>query len=405
MVYLFVGAGEAGSSIVDELFRRDRIGKIAAPLVFNSTNRDLSRLSNVGEENQWGVPQRGTELIPATRSGFEQEVTGGFGKQPREAEKAIESVDDSEIERAFEHAFSDDGDGGEEVNFAVVCLGLGGGTGCGIAPALIDRIEDRFDTQVLVVGVLPNTYDLETDDIVGGSSDGGQGEAAGRGKECWNVMYGLNRLESRADGILLVDNQRLSYEDAMGNRFTAYNQYVADALADIVLGHVIERRLDPSESDVTRPTLDTRDLMTGIQQGRHGGTAGYASIGRSVTTTRTLAGYFVPGAGWKDVEESTMIRLATRKQTLASVDTEKANGALCKVRCQDRYLEEGEPRIQSSNIREFLTSLAPHTDLGSVRTNRNLASFTSVLSFTGSDIERLDEIERYARTYERGASA
>ncbi len=84
MPYLFVGAGQAGSAIVDEIFGHKNIRRIATPLVFNSTVRDLQNLSNIGEEFWYGIAEQ-YGLVPGTTEGFEERVTGGFGRNPVEA--------------------------------------------------------------------------------------------------------------------------------------------------------------------------------------------------------------------------------------------------------------------------------------------------------------------------------
>ena len=203
MPYLFVGAGQAGSSIVDEIFAHKNMEQIATPLIFNSTIRDMQKLQHVGRDRWYGVAE-GTGFVPAIRDGFEEQVTGGFGRNPVRADDVVE-----ENRAALEDTIRDELTAAEDesetnVPFAFVFCGLGGGTGNGLAPHVIDVIEEYTDgtAEIIAVCVLPNTQGP-----VGG-------EEASPSRQAWNTRYGLNRLEEAADGIVLVDNQRLAYHEA-----------------------------------------------------------------------------------------------------------------------------------------------------------------------------------------------
>ncbi|WP_323676774.1 cell division protein FtsZ [Halorubellus sp. PRR65] len=453
MTYLFVGAGQAGSAIVDAvfdytsdstlgLFGEDDITALAEPLVFNSTIRDLQNLRNVDADAQFGIAeQRG--LVDGNTAGFEEQVTGGFGRDPVKADEVMTDHYDELVTRledrfgASTAAFTDGGDAEwsetddewtatdddgdtaeetagvsagstdatnqEEIQFAFVCLGLGGGTGCGIAPSIVDAIHeytnDRAD--VVALAVLPNTMGQVNDE------DGG--ETVGAGRQAWNARYGLNRLEDRADGIVLVDNQRISYQAAAESQFSEYNEYVAAGVYDLVAGPVLSG-VDPSDyDDIDTPDIDVQDLVTSLNfgVGTSDSKAGYAALGRSTTMTRSLPGYLLPFVGKKDVDSAALVRLATSKQSVADLDPSDAQKAIGLVRAPSSYLSGSGRRVETSTIREYLQAQCSlqEVNLGVALHDRRLATVTTLLTYEREDIDRLREIEEKAEAYEEQTEA
>ncbi|WP_256301402.1 hypothetical protein [Haloarchaeobius salinus] len=497
MTYLFVGAGQAGSAIVDAvfeytsdstlgLFGGNDITALAEPMVFNSTVRDLQNLSNVDKSDQFGIAdQHG--IVDGTTAGFEEQVTGGFGRDPVEADEVMgahvdevvdllrrrfgsagglatdgggpgwdederteeyddgwddEPVDDRDGGWAEEPDDEwaedtgggwedepvddtgggwDDGDGdvdrqvedlesevrgeqgdateSEEIQFAFVCLGLGGGTGCGIAPHIVDAIDEYTDgrASIVALAILPNTMGPMTS----GGDDEGSG---GAGRQAWNARYGLDRLEEKVDGIVLVDNQRISYQAAAESQFAEYNEYVAAGIYDLVAGPVLSG-IDPSDyADIDTPDIDVQDVVTSLSFGVGGGDskAGYAALGRAATMTRSLSGYLVPFVGKKNIDSAALVRLATSKQSVSDLDPSDAQKAIGLVRAPSSYLSGGSNRIETSTIREYLQAQCAlqEVNLGVALNDRNLATVTTLLTYERDDISRLAEIEEKAAEYE-----
>ncbi|WP_132056899.1 FtsZ/tubulin family protein [Halorussus amylolyticus] len=393
MVYVFAGTGQAGSAIVDDVFGHRRVSTPASPLVFNSTIRDLRNLSNIDEESQYGIAER-HGLVERGTPGFEEQVTGGFGRNPVEADSVMEDHRGELVETLAAHFDEPDGTPGD-IPFAFVCLGLGGGTGCGIAPHVADAIKEYTDgvAQIIGVGVLPNT-----DGPVAEDDD----EQISAGRQAWNTIYGLDRLEESVDGIVLVDNQRLAYENAAEGRFSEYNEYVASGLVDLISGSTLER-IDPSEYDeVDPPVVDLQDVVTSLSFDTRGTNSrpGYATIGRSVTMTKSLVGYLVPFVGDREVDSSALSRLAASKQTLSGVSPSEAQKAIGLIRAPVEHISNEGKRIETSTIRRFLESQCSEVNLGVALTRRNLASFTSLFTYERDQIDRIAEIEDQADQYE-----
>lgn len=386
MPYLFVGAGQAGCALVDAVFDHERVAQLATPITFNSTIRDLQNLSNIDREAWYGVAE-GTGLVPGDTPGFEEKVTGGFGRDPERADEAI-SGQRQQLVDAYGEQF---GEGSPP--FAFLFLGLGGGTGCGIAPHLAEAIIEYAgeSTDIIAVAVLPNT----AGNVTGDDEPSATRQAA-------NAIYGLDRLEEHVDGVVLVDNQRLAYEDAAEGRFSEYNEYVASAVVDLISGPILER-IDPGKyDDLDAPVIDLQDVVTSLTL--NDGWVGYAALGRSVTMTRSLSGYVLPFVGKKSVDGATLSRLAVSKRSVEGITPADAVKAIGQIRAPAPYLIDDDYRIQISAIRNLLDSYCPEVNIGMTLTRRNLASFTTLLTFAREDVERLQEIEDLAVEHAEGVS-
>lgn len=401
MPYLFVGAGQAGSAIVDEVFGHKNISKIAHPIVFNSTIRDLQNLSNISSDHWYGIAEQ-YGLVEGGTAGFEEQVTGGFGRNPVQADEvmaqhrgAIRDALDEQLSRATtEEGTEEEAD----IPFAFLFVGLGGGTGCSISPYIADAITEYTNgvSQIIAVCVLPNTQGPVGEDDAETTPS----------RQAWNARYGLNRLENAVDGIVLVDNQRLAYHNAAEGQFTEYNQFIADGIVDLVSGPILER-IDRSEYDVDPPIIDLQDVVTSLTIGAPGGSTqpGYASLCRSVMMTRSLPGYLLPFVGQQEITATDLWDRARLKQTLDDVEIEDTEKAIGLLRAPSQYIRDSEYRINTSKFRSTLTMHCNEVNLGVTLTKRNLASFTCLLTFAREDIARIQEIERLAEEYEQESTA
>lgn len=488
MTYLFIGAGQAGSAIVDNIFEYANdsllgifdspdISTIAQPIVFNSTMRDLQNLSNIPKQNQYGIAKE-HGLVQGTEAGFEEMVTGGFGRSPVDANEVMsshapelqdildarfgggqsvatdggkdESVSDAsdgsedlmdDLQDGFDQIDEDTngqdadqdgsssimdsiggifdgitGDGSSEgtgevttttnnlnqvddtIQYAFVFFGLGGGTGCGISPELARGIN-RFtgnETKIIAVPILPNTEGtVETDD---------RGEVTA-GRQAWNARYGLNKIEELVDGVILVDNQRISYLNSAGGEFGEYNEFVASAFHDLIAGPLLGS-VDTSEiDDIDTPDIDVRDIITSLSFGVSGeeSTPGYGAIGRSVTMTKTLPGYLIPKVGNQSIDTSALVRLSTAKQTLSDIEVGQAMKAISLIRAPKSNLGPAEHSVETGTVKDFLERKCGlnEVNLGVAVTDRNLASVTTLVTYRREDIDRISQIERAAEAYEQ----
>lgn len=397
MPYLFVGAGQAGSAVVDDIFGHKNMGRIASPIVFNSTIRDLRNLTHIDSDSWYGIAE-GHGLVAGGTPGFEEKVTGGFGRNPTEANDVMETiVDNGGLREVFADRFEGESDGPAEIPYAFVFVGLGGGTGCGIAPHIVREIRsytgDR--TPVIAVCILPNTE--------GPVSDGSDSETeASPTRQAWNTRYGLERLESEVDGIVFADNQRLSYHVAAEGQFSEFNEYLASSFIDLVSGPVLEQ-IDPgSYEEIDTPIIDLRDIVTSLTFGVGTGdtSTGYAVLGRSVMMTRSLPGYLLPFIGKKPIDSAALTQLANSKLSVADIDPTDAEKAIGLIRAPPKRIRDPEDGVETSVFRRYLQSNCNEVNLGVTLTKRNLVSFSMLLTFQRDGIDRLAEIESLAEEYE-----
>jgi cell division GTPase FtsZ len=283
-----------------------------------------------------------------------------------------------------------------DVPFTFLFLGLGGGTGCGIAPYVAEAVEGYTDgsSRIIAVCVLPNTQGPV------GESDGDT--EARPSRQAWNASYGLDRLEDAVDGIVLVDNQRLSYHEAAEGQFTEFNEYIAGCIVDLISGPTLER-IDRSEYDVDPPIIDIQDIVTTLSFGMTADETetGYASMGRAVVQTSSMLGYLAPVVGKKTVDAVVLSSMVEMKQTLSDVDLAEATKAIGLLRAPNRYIADTDYQIDTSKLRSFLASRCDEINLGATLTNRRLASFTTLFTYRREELSRLAEIEELAEGYEQ----
>ena len=391
MQYLFAGAGQAGTQIIDQIFAHDNIDLRAEPLAFNSTIQDLERLNNVPQERWYGVSEDG--LVNGTVAGFEEQVTGGFGQTPTKADRVMRR-NEGEVHRVLDEVYEGLEADPSTLQYAFVFLGLGGGTGCGVAPHLAREIRSYASSEmdIVSVAVLPNTKlvnqgaQVDEDDSVSNQI-----------QQCENAVFGLDNLEEEVESIMLVDNQRLALDVAESNEYSDYNRYVADAFLDIVLG--AERERTDADLDVQMQDVDLQDLIRFIDG--DGFRAGYATLGRGVRQTESLLGYLLPGSvGRKPVRETGLIADSIDKQTLDGFVPKEATSAVAVAQAPGWCWDDKQ--ISLGAVYDELGYYCGNVNAGWAVTNRNLASVTTAFGFDRDDIDRVAEIERIA---ERGEQA
>jgi cell division GTPase FtsZ len=124
----------------------------------------------------------------------------------------------------------------QDVDFAIIFLGLGGITGAGISPT-IARILSDLDIPTMVFGVLPAHT----------------GTGADARAQYQNVGYAVEHLRKYTDAFILMDNQRIAYTSNIESAYPHFNQYAAAVISDILSG-----------SDPKAPTQATSRVRTRI---------------------------------------------------------------------------------------------------------------------------------------------
>ena len=416
MVYLICGVGQAGGAIVDEMFAEKTLGRVASPLAINSTLKDLQQLRNIPRSNWLGLSEvRG--IIPGTTPGFEDLVVGGFGKDPRLATEVLsknqaalndffrgfaarttsnENLAPKEwVEVKEEAEWTGVEEGVGSIPFALIVLGLGGGTGCGASPLIAKAIREAsaVTTTILCVGVLPATHEA--------SAEG----ARGTYRQAWNTIYALNELEKYVDGFILIDNERLAFTTNIELMFPEFNGYVAHALNDLILGHLLES-VDPKRFEgLSLPVIDIRDIVSSVSfgSGRKQRRPGYASLGWAAEPTKNFWGFFLPFLHNAKVDMAGLFQLAFRKQSIHGADPREAKKNLGLVRLPVQIAARRKMFPQTGLIEAELGKLTQlnETHFGITVGRRPLVSVNTIFTYERKQLSRLRRVQELANRYSR----
>lgn len=132
--FLYVGIGQCGNKIVDSF-----AGHKNKAIAINTTQKDMNGLINVNKNNMINVEASGTK--------------GGAGKTPALGKKAmLEHID--EVMNKIEIV-------GQDSDYIVLCAGLGGGTGSGGTPVLIQSLLAKGKKIMLLLTLPDDTEGVE----------------------------------------------------------------------------------------------------------------------------------------------------------------------------------------------------------------------------------------------------
>jgi len=256
-----VGCGGAGQNMVDWLYAK---GVNGADIVAVNTDLQDLKLKNADKKILVG-----------------KDVTRGLGAggdPAKGAEAAKESM--AEIKEAIQ---------GSDMVF--ICAGMGGGSGTGIAPIVAKIAKDMG---AIVIGVTTMPFSIERARID-------------------KAEYGLQKLRSVADTVVVIDNNRLV--KIAGNLPVKQAFAVANELVSVMIKGIVEIISTPSL--VNLDFADVKAIMT---------SGGVATVGMGMSDTN------------RRVEEAVEEALAN---PLLDIDYHGANGALIHITGgEDMTLEE-----------------------------------------------------------------
>ena len=345
MAVLLIGAGNAGSALLDAVCER---GAGKNPVI--AINPKV-RFKHIRKKEQYMLTDKGF-----FRS--DSEVVGKRDfKDTAAAASAMESYDAVLLELLNDKI--------EGVDAAILFLGLGGVTGSGISPVIARTLSD-LDVPIIVLGALPAPAGAE------------------KRQQYRNVGYAVEGLKKYTDAFLLMDNQRIAYTDNIESMYPRYNQYAAAVVSDILSGS------DPKTATAT--SIGVRDVISSISLPE----GGFSVFGRASILSKDLLHYFIPVGGHKPIDVPTMIGVAVEKLSM-NADTTTARTSTVLFRVPPWYMKDANA-IDTRSIEGFQEENSSEGHyLGISLTKRSLVTLTMLFTYRYGDLPRLCEIGDGAR--------
>jgi cell division GTPase FtsZ len=271
MKSVLIGVGQAGGKLVSALHAFDAAenhGAVRGAHAVNTATADLQSLPQ-------GVQ---THLVGQSR------VSGHGVGGDNELGAQVMREDTAEVLDAVTVT--------AEVDAILVVAGLGGGTGSGGAPVLVQELKRVYDRPVYAVGVLP------------GRDEGAMYQV--------NAGRSLKTLAREADSVLLVDNDAFRRSgESLGSGFERINEAIASRLGLLLAAGEVDAGTGVAES-----VVDASEIVNTLRNGR------LAAVGYADATV-------APDAA----ENVNVVTSTTRRALLTgtSVDVDTADAALVVV--------------------------------------------------------------------------
>ena len=234
-----IGVGNAGSKVIDRMieFEQDTGRDLCRhSLVINTARTDLAKPEYIPEDRR--------VLIGETHMKAKGHGVGGDAAIG--AEVAQKDID--EIRRIFDDVEI------HEVDAILVAAGLGGGTGSGAGPVVIDELQTMYDEPVYGLGMLPGKYE--------------------GGRPALNAARSLQSFVTKVDNFIAFDNDAWrSRGQTIEEGYDEMNQELATRIVTLLAAGEVD------ESDVGENAMDSSDIMRTMEIG------GVSSIGYASTDT------------------------------------------------------------------------------------------------------------------------
>jgi cell division GTPase FtsZ len=289
-----IGVGNAGSKIVDKMVEFETItdrNLCRHVMVINTARTDLSKPDHIPEDKRI--------LIGDTHQKAKGHGVGGDVEVG--AEVAKNDID--EIRRAF-----DDVDI-HEVDAILVCASLGGGTGSGAAPVVINELQKMYDEPVYGLGILPGKYE--------------------GGRPALNAARSLQSFVNNTDNFIAFDNDAWRSKDqTVGEGYDGMNRELATRIVTLLGAGEYD------EPTVAENVMDASDVIRTLDTG------GISSIGYASTAidekddgflTRFREDYEVEEGGSAAAKINGLVRRAVNSRLTLPCDASSADRALIVI--------------------------------------------------------------------------
>lgn len=232
-----IGVGNAGSKLIDQMIKFEvETGRNLCrhALIINTARTDLAKPENIPEDRR--------VLMGDTHRKARGHGVGGDAEIGAE----VATTDIDEIRRVFDDVEI------HEVDAVLVAAGLGGGTGSGAAPVVIDEIQKMYDEPVYGLGVLPGKYE--------------------GGRPALNAARSLQSFVTKVDNFITFDNDAWrSRGQTIEQGYEEMNEELATRIVTLLAAGEVD------ESEVGENAMDSSDIIRTLDTG------GVSSIGYAST--------------------------------------------------------------------------------------------------------------------------
>ncbi|MDB9235036.1 tubulin/FtsZ family protein [Halorubrum ezzemoulense] len=352
-----IGVGNAGSKLIDQMidfeFETGR-NLCRHALVINTARTDLAKPKHLDEDRR--------VLIGDTHKKARGHGVGGDAEIGAEVAK----TDIDEIRRVFDDVEI------HEVDAVLVAAGLGGGTGSGAAPVVIDELQKMYDEPVYGLGVLPGTYE--------------------GGRPALNAARSLQSFVNKVDNFIAFDNDAWrSRGQTIEQGYEEMNEELATRIVTLLAAGEVD------ESEVGENAMDSSDIMRTLDTGGVS-SIGYASTDVTPAKEGLLANFKEPEEPQSESTDAAKIKGLVRRATNSRLTVP------CDVSSADRALIvfAGPPDVISrkgvESAREWLEQEADTVDVlagDDPRPNSSTLAAVVLLSNV-TETPRISEIQNQA---------
>jgi cell division GTPase FtsZ len=353
-----IGVGNAGTKILDRMLEFE-----------DQTNRSLCRHAMAVNTARTDLAK--PDFIPPDRrvliGDTHQEAKGHGVGGDVEVGADVAKTDIEEIRRAFDDVEIHD------VDALLVLAGLGGGTGSGAGPVVIDELQKMYDEPVYGLGVLPGKYE--------------------GGRPALNAARSLQSFVSKVDNFIAFDNDAWRARDqTIEEGYDEMNGELATRIVTLLAAG------EKDDVDVAENVMDSSDIMRTLDTG------GVSSIGYAsspVDEQKGLLGRFRENGDEFDADEATD---ATKIKGLVRRAVNSRLTIPCEVSSADRVLVviSGPPetfaRKGLESARQWLEETADTVEVLAGDDPRENATelAAAVLLSNVTETPRIDEIQSQA---------
>jgi cell division GTPase FtsZ len=367
MKFALVGVGGAGGRVVNALRNveknSDRTFTNDQSLVFDTEQAAFEEFTQ--------VPADRHVLIGDTHP----DIRGGGLDGDVDLGAAVAEEDTDEIYREFDKLAT------HEVHATVVVAGLGGGTGGGVGPVILEGLKSIADGPVYVLGILP--AESESD------------------RRAYNAARALQSYVDLADNVILFDNEEWYDAESDSSLEAQYNDLNVELVTRIIAVLAVGELED---APIAETMLDASDTMKTLNSGGVS-SLGYATVDldRPTGLLAKLLSFFRSAEPGQEITDAAkikeLIQATVRSKLTLPCDVSSTERAMLSLSgppevCSRKGFETGRYWLEDeTDTVQIWAGDEPH-DASMIA--------ASVLLSNVTEVPRIDEIQERAVAYKRG---